>query len=454
MTQEAPPARPSLVCLHCLGGSARGWEPLLARLAHRFDGLAIDLPGFGDAGAATGYSVAEMAEHAAARVRAAAPKRWLLAGHSMGAKVATALARRAEDGEAGLAGLVGIVLLAGSPPAPEPMDAARRQEMLGWCDGTAEQRRAQAETFVAANLGAALAPAPHRRATEDVLRAAPAAWRAWLTGGSREDWSARIGVLHTPTLIVAGGADRDLGAEAQLRLVLPHFSRARVETLDGAGHLLPMERPEALAALIAAHADGAAAEPGPAYRALIHSGRVSRRTRDALLGRLAPEAAASVLHPGQLATLRALLARVLPQPAAGEIDLAARIDARLAAGAGDGWRFDVLPPDASAYRAGLATLAGAGFEAMDAAAQEALLARAMAGDLAAAPLDTARLALWLADVRADAVRAWLPHPATLARLGYSGIGYGGDRDAPGERLPGFVRLEPGEREAWEPERLP
>ncbi len=34
--------------------------------------------------------------------------------------------------------------------------------------------------------------------------------------------------------------------------------------------------------------------------------------------------------------------------------------------------------------------------------------------------------LWFEDVRAQAARLYVAHPATLARMGYSGIGYGGD----------------------------
>ncbi|MGT2487637.1 thioesterase II family protein [Methylobacterium oryzae CBMB20] len=84
-----------LFCLHFLGGSARSWE----RLARALDGtpltcVPVDLPGFGDAADRPGYSVAAMADHVAEAVRARAPARFGFAGHSMGAKVALALARR------------------------------------------------------------------------------------------------------------------------------------------------------------------------------------------------------------------------------------------------------------------------------------------------------------------------------------------------------------------------
>ena len=154
-----------------------------------------------------------MADYVAARITAADPgERWYLAGHSMGAKVALAIARRAEDGAPDLAGLAGLVLLGGSPPSPEPMSDDKRQEMLDWISADAETRRRKAGEFIDQNTGARLDEPRRTRAIEDVLRAAPAAWTAWLRDGSREDWSRRIGILRIPAVVVGGTEDADLGA--------------------------------------------------------------------------------------------------------------------------------------------------------------------------------------------------------------------------------------------------
>lgn len=466
-----------LVALHFLGGSARTWEPVARRLAGTVGCLALDLPGFGAAAGTTGYDVAAMADHVAAAIRAARPRRFALAGHSMGAKVALALARRAEDGDPDLAGLSHLVLVAGSPPSPEPIAEERRRAMLAWIGADAETRAREARAFIRQNVGAPLAPGDEDAATADVLRAAPDAWRAWLESGANEDWAARIGVLRTPALILAGGDDADLGPAGQAALTAPHLAHARTRVLDGAGHLLPLERPDAVAAEIAAHLAAAApADPAPAripadYAALIASERVNPRLRAALAERAEPDDPAyapAALDPVALALLRAVVARVLPE--AG-FDIAARLDARLASGAGDGWRFSRLPPDAHAYRAGLRSLdaaaraEGAPFLARDGAGRDALLRAAQEGRLAvpdtADPrLDAEQMVLWFEDLRADAVRAYLAHPATLARLGFSGIGAGGtgtpDPDGLARNLPGFVRTgrndpEPWEPEPWEPE---
>lgn len=239
--------RDHVVFLHFLGGSARSWDAVAGRLDGNLRCHALDLPGFGEAAGATGADVAGMADRVADQVRAVAPSRWWIVGHSMGAKVALAVARRAEDGAPGLAGLAGLMLLGGSPPAPEPMAEDQRAAMLAWIDAAPEVRLAKAHAYIAENVGAPLDPAMETAAVADVLRANPLAWTRWLTEGSREDWRDRIGVLNTPALILAGTKDADLGPAAQARLTAPHLAAHRIVALEGAGHLLPLETPDHVA---------------------------------------------------------------------------------------------------------------------------------------------------------------------------------------------------------------
>lgn len=462
--------KPTVFLLHFLGGSAREWSGVTALLAPQFRCVAIDLPGFGDAADTPGYGVAAMADAVAEAIRAEAPPRWVLVGHSMGAKVATVVARRAEDGVEGLAGLSHLVLLAGSPPAPEPMDETRRKTMMSWFSADGAASRAEAQSFIDACVGQPLPEALNGQAVDDVLRTRRAAWLAWLADGSLEDWGDRIGLLRTPALILAGERDADLGAAAQASLMARHFASPRLSTLSGAGHLLPMERPAEVARWIVDHAgavetgDAAGPDLDPGYRALIESDRVSARTREILLVRSRPDdpsGAPVALTDEAFAVLRAVIDRVLPQPHAMRIAIEARIDAMLASGEGDGWRYALLPPDAEAYRIALRTLQAAAraahgrdFEALDNGDRDGLLERAAAGQLVVAgatpddpPFSAQQMKLWFEDLRGDAVKIYVSHPATLARMGYGGIANGGD----GERKQGFVLLAAGEREAWEPE---
>ena len=151
-----------------------------------------------------------------------------------------------------------------------------------------------------------------------------------------------------------------------------------------------------------------------------------------------PAPVPGVLTVEQMATLRAMLARVVPQDEP-RLDLAAYVLARLASGKGDGWRYDVLPDDVQAYREGLDRLAAKGFAEQGAAQQDEALQQ-----LAAEPGSAA--ARWFEEVRGDAVVAYMAHPATMARIGYSGIGVGGAAT----KYKGFVTIGPNEREDWEP----
>ena len=241
---------PTLVFLHFLGGSTRTWAPVIAELGDGIQTLAIDLPGFGGAATAPGSTVAEMAATVADQIRAARPSSWILVGHSMGAKVSCVVARQVEDGVAGLSGLAGLVLIAGSPPSPEPMDEQKRQEMLGWFDADPATNAEQANGFIKANVTGTLPPALHAIAVEDVLRADPVRWRAWFNAGSNEDWADRVGVLQTPALILAGADDLALGPKAQAALMAPHFANVRQVDLPDAKHLLPIERADVVAKLI------------------------------------------------------------------------------------------------------------------------------------------------------------------------------------------------------------
>ena len=344
-----------------------------------------------------------------------------------------------------------------------------------------------AETYLRDNAADDLPPDLLAAATDDILRMNRAAWRAWLESGSREDWSERVGILPLPVLLIAGDRDGSLGPDTQKSVSLPHWPNARLATLHS-NHLIPMEKPAELARLLAefvrhlnddvvrADLASAAAEELPldrAYIDLILSDRVSEITRNILSARAEPDDPAYTPHAlsiTQLAQLRAAAARIVPQRGPVTIDLAARVDQQLAAGKGDGWRYADLPPDPAACAAGLDTLdwhANAehdtGWLALTPAQQDALLTRAQAGKLArtlfermesivgAGPqgepaLSAEQMQRWFEDLRADLTRLYVAHPATLDRIGYSGIADGADS----AHQTGFTLIGIGETESWEP----
>ena len=441
--------RPTLVFLHALGMSGAEWDRVRDALPGQ-PCLALDLPGFG-ARADEGHAdVAAMVDDVVATIRAHRLTACVLVGHSMGGKIATLVAARASAGEAGLSGVLGVVLVAASPPAPEPIDEARRNEMIDWV-ARGSVGRADAETFLDANSAQPLPARVRERAIADVMRCDREAWLAWLERGIDEDWSGRADRIALPALIVAGAEDGDLGEAAQRRLNLPHYTDGAVRVVTDAAHLIPCEQPVALAALIAEHiaAVSATALPGRFSR-LLASDRVSARARVTMLARTRslPDKA-SGWTSAQLDTVCALIAQVLPD--VGLDRALARRVGQAVHGAGDGWRFADLPADAEAWARGLATLDAltAGFAALSAAGRADWLTRIDAGkagiDGEAGCLSPAQMTLWFQDVRAEIVRQWIATPAAMAAIGYDGFAVGGD----GPRKQGYTRTAADDLERWQ-----
>ncbi len=438
---------PVLVLMHFLGGSTREWDEVVPLLRTDLRVLRLDLPGFGSSAALPGYSVQAMADLVEATLRAADLDRFLLVGHSMSGKVAMVLARRFED--AGDSRLLGMVLVAPSPPSPEPFSEDKRSGMIEMLGTERAGDLDRARSYITKNEERDIPSSIVDRAAGEVLKMNRAAWLAWLTGGSKEDWSERVGALSLPVLVVAGELDRSLGPEQQKAVTMPHLRNAHLAIVAGCSHLIPMERPEQMAALLRTFTMDLLASPGqpaiPAeYLDLIAGDRLSPKTREVLETRMrGPEWASGFFTREQERTLRAAAIRIVPQAAATPIDLAGFVIAALASGKGNGWRYAVLPPDLTAYRQGLDRLAAHDFADLAPDKQDACL-----HELSHTPGSAE--ARWFEELRGDLTDAYMAHPATLARIGYSGIGAGGAH-TPHQ---GFVLLGPNQREAWEPEPQP
>ncbi len=160
---------PTLYFLHALGASAGSFRRLGDALAGRVDVQGIDLPGFGSETAASDTSLEATVAHVVGILNEKARGRWILGGHSMGGKIAGLVASRVLGGTAPLTGLAGMVLLAPSPPRPEPMDEERRALMLSWVEDGAISEP-DAETFIDQNTARPLDPA--RRASRSPTSAA------------------------------------------------------------------------------------------------------------------------------------------------------------------------------------------------------------------------------------------------------------------------------------------
>lgn len=230
----------TLVFLHYFGGSALEWQTVIGQLSDAYRCLAIDLRGHGDSDApATGYSVETMADDVVDLLDTLDVQDFVLVGHSLSSKVAFALASRQPIG------LQSLILLSPSPPKPEPIPDADREEMLE----THGLRSAAEQTFAKITVRP-LSEMAKEQIIADNLRTSEAAWKAWLTFGSKEDISAQISGINVPVSILVGTEDKALAPDVQPTLTLPYLKNATFETIDNAGHLLPWEAPDDVAAFI------------------------------------------------------------------------------------------------------------------------------------------------------------------------------------------------------------
>jgi len=234
----------TLVASHSFGFSSREWIEVAGLLSDSYRTVAVDAPGFGQAADIGGYSMEEMATAFAQTVNELHLTRYVLVGHSMTGKVMAILASRA-GARLGLAQPPEkLVLLTPTPLGREVGGEDLRQFLLAQT-----KTQADADRFVAERSFRPLPPHVHARAAEDYLLANRAAWEAWLNKGVYEDWITRSAPVTLPTLVIAAEHDPVWGLPVQQQLTMPHLADATITTIDS-GHLVPMEAPDELAALL------------------------------------------------------------------------------------------------------------------------------------------------------------------------------------------------------------
>ena len=236
----------TVVLLHGFAGTRHGWDLVAERLhPERYRPLALDLRGHGDARDARPITF----DAVVADVLAAAPERFVLTGYSLGGRVALHVALAAPERVSRL------VLVATTAGIDDP---ALRAERRAADEKLAEEtERAGIEAFAGRwmrqPLFAGTPPLASAHWRADILRNDPAALAAVLRGlgaGAMEPLWGRLAELdEMPVTIIAG--ERDGRYAAIGRRLADALPGARLLLVPGAGHGLPREAPQAVAAAIA-----------------------------------------------------------------------------------------------------------------------------------------------------------------------------------------------------------
>ncbi|HXU91495.1 MAG TPA: alpha/beta fold hydrolase [Methylomirabilota bacterium] len=233
-----------LVFFHSAGGLLAE-NPFLERLAQTHHVFAPEWPGYGEStGEERLEDMLDFALHGWDLIDALALRRPHVVGHSMGGMIAAEMACLAprDLGKLVLAAPAGVWL--DEHPIPDifallPFQLAellfhdpQRGQALMTGGADLSDMEALKDFYLAsqrrlAMAGKILFPIPNRRLSKRLYR------------------------LSAETLLVWGASDRLIvpAYAARWRALIPH---ARLETIDGAGHMLPYEQPEAFSKAVSA----------------------------------------------------------------------------------------------------------------------------------------------------------------------------------------------------------
>ena len=171
-------------------------------------------------------------------------------------------------------------------------------------------------------------------------------------------------------------------------------------------------------------------------------------TRRAVDHRLAVPREPRFFTPAEWRTLEAVCGRILPQPPdRAPVPLAAYVDQKMHDGELDGYRYAQLPPQAEAWKRGLAALDQdaqaqyhAAFERLAPDQQDALLQRMQRGELSGPAWGDMPCKLFFEHrVLPDIAHVYYGHPTA-----WNEIGFGGPASPRG-----YVRMGLDRRDPWE-----
>jgi 3-oxoadipate enol-lactonase len=239
------PRSTPLVFLHGIGGAARAWRGQLTFFGDRYRAIAWDMPGYGGSAALASPGIAELANSLQDFLHGVGVNRPVLVGHSIG-------------------GMIVQQWMVRHPYRATAVVLAQTSPAFGRADGDWQR------TFIEARLGpldrgqtmASLAPALVRELVgdnpdtdgvelaRDCMASVPeASYRASMLALLGFDQRRALADIKVPTLVLSGSRDKNAPAPMMAKMASYIPSASYVE-LEGAGHLVNLERPKAFNAAL------------------------------------------------------------------------------------------------------------------------------------------------------------------------------------------------------------
>jgi pimeloyl-ACP methyl ester carboxylesterase len=242
-----------LVLIAGVGYGLWFWHKVVPKLAEHFQVIAFDNRGAGQSDKPDGpYTVPMMAADTAGLMHALDVQRAAVMGHSLGGFVAQELAVSRPD-------LVGKLILGATthggpnvfPITPEalevlmnregdPVELVKRGIAVGCAPGFADRQPEVVRECMDYRFGNPVPPAQYQ---------AQVAAGAAMSALTDEQVAGRLGQIKVPVLILFGERDTVV-PPGNAELLAQKIPDSTIRLLSDAGHMYPLERPEAAAAAV------------------------------------------------------------------------------------------------------------------------------------------------------------------------------------------------------------
>jgi pimeloyl-ACP methyl ester carboxylesterase len=221
------PGDPTLLLVHGAGGSRLHWPAELRRLSNATV-YTLDLPGHGRS-EGSGYDhIDRYAEAVISLMDYVGIEKCVTVGHSMGGAIAQMMALAHADRVAGL------VLVA---------TGARLRVSPAVLEGIRSDFEATAALITLAAWSTEASPRLTALGQKTLLRTGADVLLADFGACDRFDVMECLGQIHVPTLVVVGSADQ-LTPLKYAHFLAENIPDVQLRTIENAGHMVMLERPE------------------------------------------------------------------------------------------------------------------------------------------------------------------------------------------------------------------
>jgi 3-oxoadipate enol-lactonase len=232
------PAHPPLAFLHGIGGAARAWRAQLEFFGDRYRAVAWDMPGYGGSAPLAAVSISSLADALHDFLQQVGATKPILVGHSIGGMIVQQLLATNSD-------IAGAAVLAQTSPAFGKPDGDWQKTFLDARLGPLDRGETMvslAPILVRELVGDDPDPGGMELARDCMASVPEATYRATMLALMGFDQRSALGSIAVPTLVLSGSKDKNAPA-AMMAKMASYIPSAKYVELQGAGHLVNLERP-------------------------------------------------------------------------------------------------------------------------------------------------------------------------------------------------------------------